>query len=255
MPLANPITMMKNTNILISGAGIAGMTLAYWLRKFGFNPTIIEQHHGLRKGGYMIDFFGTGVAVADRMNILPLIANKDSRIPEVTFVDDAGTRKGGLDMARLRKLMATQAFTILRDDLSDILFSKIRNHVDIVFGHTITRIEQDDHNVNLTFNGGKTSSFDLLIAADGLHSNVRSLAFGRNDFVKYLGYYTASYITDNYLNANHAFLSHNVPQKQVGAILNKGLQARNVFSVQKHKAIGLRPERHRVSKGDFIGAI
>jgi 2-polyprenyl-6-methoxyphenol hydroxylase-like FAD-dependent oxidoreductase len=227
--------MMTNNNILISGAGIAGMTLAYWLHKFGFNPTIIEQHNGLRKGGYMIDFFGTGVTVADRMNILPLIANKDARIPEVTFVDEMGTRKGGLAMVQLRKLIPTQAFTILRDDLSDILFSKIKNHVDVVFGHSIEKIDQDDHQVNVTFNGGKTVSFDLLIAADGLHSNVRNLIFGRYDFQKFCGYYTASYLTDNYINASHAFLSHNVPQKHVGlySIRNNKLATFFLFKSKK----------------------
>jgi 2-polyprenyl-6-methoxyphenol hydroxylase-like FAD-dependent oxidoreductase len=41
----------SNKNILISGAGIAGTTLAFWLKKFGFNPTIVEHAPKLREGG------------------------------------------------------------------------------------------------------------------------------------------------------------------------------------------------------------
>jgi len=52
---------MKNTRILISGAGIAGFTLAYWLKQRGFSPTIIEKHPNLREGGYKVDVRGTAL--------------------------------------------------------------------------------------------------------------------------------------------------------------------------------------------------
>ena len=57
--------------VLISGAGIAGPTLAYWLAHYGFEPTIVEKAPTLRTGGYIIDFWGAGFDVADRMGLLP----------------------------------------------------------------------------------------------------------------------------------------------------------------------------------------
>lgn len=57
--------------ILISGAGIAGPTLAYWLLKYGFEPTLIEQAPELRTGGYVIDFWGAGFDIAERMGLVP----------------------------------------------------------------------------------------------------------------------------------------------------------------------------------------
>ena len=45
----------KNKHILISGASIAGPTLAYWLKRYGFTPTVIERAPHLREGGYPID--------------------------------------------------------------------------------------------------------------------------------------------------------------------------------------------------------
>ena len=66
---------MDNKNILISGAGIAGVSLAFWLKRFGFNPVIIEISPKLREGGYAIDFMGAGYNVAEKMGIIPDLQN------------------------------------------------------------------------------------------------------------------------------------------------------------------------------------
>ena len=58
-------------NILISGAGIAGLTNAFWLLRTGHKVTIVEKSPSLRDEGYMIDFFGAGYDVAERMGLLP----------------------------------------------------------------------------------------------------------------------------------------------------------------------------------------
>lgn len=49
---------MQNKSVLISGAGIAGPTLAYWLLQHGFQPTLVEKAPRLRTDGYVIDFWG-----------------------------------------------------------------------------------------------------------------------------------------------------------------------------------------------------
>src|SRR5262249_1340049 len=58
---------MNHKTILISGAGIAGPTLAFWLKAAGFEPTLIERAPALRTGGYVIDFWGLGFGSAGRM--------------------------------------------------------------------------------------------------------------------------------------------------------------------------------------------
>jgi 2-polyprenyl-6-methoxyphenol hydroxylase-like FAD-dependent oxidoreductase len=55
--------------ILISGAGIAGLTVAYWLRRYGFTPTVVERAPSLLTGGYKIDVRGTALQVLRRMGI------------------------------------------------------------------------------------------------------------------------------------------------------------------------------------------
>lgn len=80
--------------VLISGAGIAGPTLAYWLAHFGPEPTIVEKAPKLRTGGYIIDFWGLGFDIADRMGLLQEIRRMRYMVREVSIVDRTGARNG-----------------------------------------------------------------------------------------------------------------------------------------------------------------
>ncbi len=84
--------MNKGNTILISGAGIAGPTLAYWLSRYGFNPTLIERAPALRTGGYVMDFWGVGFDVAERMQLVPQLEQAGYRVREVRIVNDEGKR-------------------------------------------------------------------------------------------------------------------------------------------------------------------
>lgn len=206
---------MENKNILISGAGIAGTTLAFWLKKFGFNPTIIEISPKLREGGYAIDFMGAGYDVAEKMGIIPVLEKADINVSKVGFVDTNNNEKGSMNYAKIKKLMNNRAFTLLRSDLAKVIYENLNNDVEIIFGDSIEKIEQTKENIIVTFRSGKSRSFELLVGADGLHSVVRNLTFGNEEqFEKYYGYYTSSFTLENYSPKNRAFLMCNVPGKQ-----------------------------------------
>lgn len=206
---------MNNKNILISGAGIAGTTLAFWLKKFGFNPTIIEISPKLRQGGYAIDFMGAGYNVAEKMGIIHALEKADINVSKVGFVDTSNKEKGSMDYAKIKRLMNNRAFTLLRSDLARVIYESLNNEVEIIFGDAIAEIEQAEDNVVVTFRSGKRRSFDLVVGADGLHSTVRNLIFGAEEqFEKYYGYYTASFTLENYSPKDRAFLMCNVPGKQ-----------------------------------------
>lgn len=86
---------MAPKTVLISGAGIAGPTLAFWLKAAGFQPTLIERASALRTGGYVIDFWGLGYDIAERMGLAGDIERVGYHVGEMRIVDHQGERVAG----------------------------------------------------------------------------------------------------------------------------------------------------------------
>ena len=184
---------MKSANkkVLISGASIAGPTLAFWLAKYGFEVTVVERSKSLRLGGQNLDIRGAGRAIARMMDIEKEIlaantgeiglqfVNKDNKIEAAFPKDDASS--------------FTSEAEILRGDLVNILYNRTKDDVKYVFGKYIEAIHQDDSAIKITYSDGETDVFDLLIAADGVRSTTRQLLFGEEPEIKFLGLYNAWY--------------------------------------------------------------
>lgn len=185
--------------ILISGAGIAGPTLAYWLAHHGIEPTIVEEAKTLRTGGYIIDFLGAGFEIAERMALLPQITSKGYRVQEVRVVNRNGERVAGFAAKTFARTAQGRYTSPPRGDLAAAIFRKVEGKVETVFGDSITRIDQTQAFVRASFENRPARTFDLVIGADGLHSKVRELVFGPEDhFEKYLGYKVAAFEAAGY---------------------------------------------------------
>ncbi len=185
--------------ILMSGAGIAGPTLAYWLTDYGFDCTIVEAAPSLRTGGYMIDFWGAGFDVADRMGLLPAIRDKGYSIREVRVVGRDGHRVSGFPADAVAKMLGGRFTSLPRGDLAACICTAIEGRVEAIFGDSVAHLDQTDRAVHVGFRRGATRDFDLVIGADGLHSRVRELVFGpQSRFEKYLGYKVAAFQTQGY---------------------------------------------------------
>ncbi|MGH9585978.1 MAG: FAD-binding domain [Acidobacteriaceae bacterium] len=208
----------KVRSILISGAGIAGPTLAYWLLRRGFTPTIVEQAPSPRPGGYVIDFWGLGWEVAERMGLTPLLLRDGYRMNEVRLVNRSGQRVARLDVEVFRAAAEDRFISIHRGDLARGIYSLIDGKVETIFGDSIAAIQQDPDGVNVSFGHSAPRRFDLVVGADGLHSNVRRLVFGdEGRFERYLGYYAASFNTPDYpVRDNGVYVSYALPGRQLG---------------------------------------
>ena len=186
-------------NVLISGAGIAGPTLAFWLRKYGFTPTLVESAPALRTSGYVIDFWGLGYDIAEKMGLLPDIARIGYHMQELRIVDDHGRRLSGFGVRVFRELTGGRYITVGRSGLSKLLYDRISGSCEIIFGDNIADLREADGEVYVEFEHAGERRFDLVIGADGLHSRVRKLVFGAQDrYEKDLGYRVAAFETAGY---------------------------------------------------------
>ncbi len=186
-------------NVLISGAGIAGPTLAYWLAHYGFTPTLIEAAPRLRMGGYLVDFWGAGFDIADRMGLLPEISSKGYKVKEVRVVNQSGKRTAGFSVDAFSRVTQGRFITLPRTELASAIFGKIEGRVETIFGDSVNRIEQTESGVQVRFESGGARKFDLVVGTDGLHSRVRELVFGEeNRFERYLGYKVAVFEAKGY---------------------------------------------------------
>jgi 2-polyprenyl-6-methoxyphenol hydroxylase-like FAD-dependent oxidoreductase len=204
--------------ILISGAGIAGPTLAYWLLQYGFEPTIVESAPRLRTGGYIIDFWGAGFDIADKMGLLPEITRSGYRVREVRVVNSQGKRTAGFRVDSFFGLTKDRYLSIPRSDLAAFIFRKIDSRVEAIFGDSLARIDQTSEGVNVAFSSGAKREFDLLVGADGLHSRVRELAFGpESQFERYLGYKAAAFQAEGYASRDElVYVMYTQVGQQVG---------------------------------------
>lgn len=214
---------MKNKNILISGAGIAGLTLAYWLQRYGFTPTIVERHPTLRCGGYKIDIRGVALEVVKRMHADAAIFESRTAIQGATLVDQSGehvTEMSG-DLCGSR---AEGDLEIMRGDLCQILLKQIPD-VECLFNDSITHIAQSSDGVQVEFEHNQPRHFDLVVGADGLHSNVRKLVFGEeSQFLRELGLYISVYTIPNFLNLDRWEIEYYEPKKFVNVYSTSGDQ-------------------------------
>ncbi|GAA0371227.1 FAD-dependent monooxygenase [Actinoallomurus spadix] len=179
---------MKNTAVLISGASIAGPALAHWLSRYGCTVTVVEKAPALRPGGQAVDFKGeTHLKVLARMGILDEVRRLQTGAHDTTFIDAEGRPQ-----AVMPGEFTGGDIEIGRGDLAALLYERTAARCEYVFGDSITSLTETASGVHVTFERGAPRTFDLVVGADGIHSNVRRLAFGpEEDYVRFLGHYYA----------------------------------------------------------------
>ena len=189
----------QSMDVLISGAGIAGLTTAYWLRRYGFNPTIVERANSLVVGGYKIDVRGTALEVLQRTGIHADVVAASTQVQGAMLVDREGNVIGSMSGDDFGHRVGAD-LEIVRGTLCEILMSQTKD-VETIFGDSVATIAQSADGAVVTFTKGGTRRFDLVIGADGLHSNVRQKVFGEEaQFLHDLGMYLCVFSVPNYLN-------------------------------------------------------
>lgn len=183
---------MATRTALISGASIAGPVLAFWLAEAGWDVTVVERAERLRTSGYPVDVRGIAVDVIRRMGLYDEVAAQRYRHVPVALLAPGGRRLCTLDYGNLLGASDSADVELTRGALSHIVHRAGADRVAYVFGDSITALTHTDTGVDVTFGRRRPQRFDVVVGADGIHSNVRALAFGEaGRYVHHLGPYVA----------------------------------------------------------------
>ncbi|MFI6990798.1 FAD-dependent monooxygenase [Nonomuraea wenchangensis] len=174
--------------ILVSGASVAGPVLAYWLTRHGFEVTVVERAPALRRtGGHAVDLFRPAMNISEKMGVLPRVEERATGATRMTLCREGARRPVRVDLSKIFGAASDRHVEIMRDDLSEIYHDAGRDDVEYVFGDSITAISPGGE---VRFENAAPRRFDLVVGADGLHSNVRRLVFGdESRFSAFIGAY------------------------------------------------------------------
>lgn len=193
------------TDILVSGASVAGTTAAYWLARHGYSVTVVERHPGLRPGGQAVDVRGPALTVLERMMLRAAADHQRTRIRGASVVDrDGNELSEDTEATPTGGIIANPDIELLRDDLVELLYDATKLDTEYMFDDSIAAVEDDGTSVKVTFERADARTFDLVIGADGLHSNVRRLVFGPEaQFIERLGTHAAIFTVPNFLDLDY----------------------------------------------------
>ncbi|WP_353944940.1 FAD-dependent monooxygenase [Streptomyces sp. HUAS MG91] len=199
---------LAHLDVLVSGASIAGPAIAFWLSRQGARVTVVEKAAALREGGFAVDFRGhVHRTVLTRMGIWDDLHRIRTEMGRQTIVNADDT--GRVDLPA--HLMSGDV-EVLRGDLSKLLYERTKDAVEYVFGDSIASLTESATGVDITFDHGAPRTFDLVVGADGLHSNTRRLVFGdESRYLRFFGYYVAGFGMPNHLGLDRTARLYSEP--------------------------------------------
>ena len=203
---------MPQPTVLISGAGIAGPALAFWLNKSGYRVTIVELADGIRPGGQTVDLRGAGGDVVERMGLIDHMRERSLDQKGAAWIKADGSRRADMPVTAFNGNGLVSKLEILRGDLVDVPYQATNDQTDYRFNTRIEELSQDEDAVRATLSDGTKLSVDLVVGADGPHSAVRRLVFGPEEqFVKPLGGYNAWFTAPDTVGLDGWYLMYQAP--------------------------------------------
>lgn len=167
---------MTTRHAVISGASIAGLSAAFWLRRTGWEVTVLERAPAFRDGGQNVDVRGVARDVLDRMGLTEAVRAQNTTETGTVLVDASGRVTAELPSDGPDG--ATAELEVLRGDLARTILEHLPAGVEFAHGDPIATVEQDAEAVTAVTESGRALRADLLVVAEGVRSTTRDRIFG-----------------------------------------------------------------------------
>ncbi|MFF7401505.1 FAD-dependent monooxygenase [Streptomyces murinus] len=244
--------------ILVSGASVAGPVLAHWLTRYGFSVTVVERAPAPRRtGGHAVDLFRPAMDISEKMGVLPYIEERATGTRRLTVRQEGSSRRPvRADLSKIFGAASERHVEIMRDELSEIYYDATRDDVEYLFGDSITAISPAGE---VRFEHAPPRRFDLVVGADGLHSNVRRLVFGaESGFSAFIGAYLGVLTLPNASDLDGELLMHVGVGRTVGMYGAQHLgEARALFLFRSERELDYHhrdvPRQKDLLRGAFAG--
>lgn len=206
------IPLVSQPTVLISGAGVAGPALAFWLTAAGYRVVIVELAGGPRPGGQTVDLRGAGAGVVDRMGLLAEMQRRSLAQRGIAWVRADGSRRAEMPVEAFDGNGVVSKLEILRGDLVEVLYLATKDRAEYRFSTRVSALDVGDNGVGVALSDGSTLHADLVVGADGPHSAVRRLVFGPEaQFVRPLGGYHAWFTAPDTVGLDGWYLMYQAP--------------------------------------------
>jgi 2-polyprenyl-6-methoxyphenol hydroxylase-like FAD-dependent oxidoreductase len=167
---------MTEPHAVVSGASIAGLSAAFWLRRIGWQVTVLEKAKAFRDGGQNVDVRGIAHDVLDRMGLTDAIKKQNTTETGTVLVNGSGAVTAELPSDGPDG--ATAELEVLRGDFARSILDSLPADVQVGYGDPIASVDELDDAVTVTTEAGRTLRADLLVIAEGVRSSTRDRLFG-----------------------------------------------------------------------------
>ena len=207
---------LREKNVLVSGASIAGLATAFWMKKIGYNVTVVEIANEPRVNGAAVDLRGNTVDIVKRMGIFEQLKSCRLNVEQVEFKNADDATEGSIVLHSAGAEVLNDDIEIERDKFVDLLFSGLKDDVEFIFNNSITALSETNDAMHVTFKSGLQRDFHLVFGCDGIHSGVRKIWFGHEtEYNHFLEHYFSLTIVNKLLIKENTMQMYNVPSKAI----------------------------------------
>ena len=207
--------LIKDKNVLVSGASIAGLCTAWWLNKIGYQVTVVEIAGAPRTAGGAVDLVGSTIDIVKRMGFYDQFRSHSLSVDRIEYKNKEDITEGAITINDGQDVPG-EDIEIERDKFVEVLFGDLQKNVEFIYNNSVTALNDTGTGVNVTFKNNTQRTFHLVFGCDGSHSGIRKLWFGpEKDYAHFLEAYFSISIINKLLVPQKTMQMFSVPYKSV----------------------------------------